>query len=573
MEHAYVAAVPGRLIPLDRERVLWREVAGERIAVLPGIDAMVLQQAVVVRRWQEHVEAIAAATRLPAERVHATLLRARSAGLLQQVEAFLPAGDDAPPAPAPLICIRTCDRPQLLSRLLDSLLEDERRFDVRRRYVIVDDSPDAAAQAAARAVAESFAGRSSSEVRLIAQREQQSLLAALGADGSGAGDVLARHGPAAASGGRAWNWSLLLAAGGTLALLDDDFRFPLRRPAGAAARFELDTEYVTETEFLDSPEGLLRLHAVDEDPYAFLVRPLGQPAGALLRRHGFDPESAAGGSAAALACLAAPARVVGVCTGVYGSLNFDSSVYLSGADAATMASMLKPPFDERRLNGDWLWHGRRGPQFVRNGGFTPLLLDARDLLPPTGTHGKSDDGLFLALLSICDSRSLILALPEAIGHFPPDGRDRRAAAESRPIEDVSTFCAATALTLAPVLRSEDRASRMTAVAAFLGDVARGSDAALAGSYLAWRDHMAAVIVQMLSGNLHQYGRGAPAVWIEHVRRAIAASEASIKDRSVAPARLALARQSLLQMSRALATWPTLWKRGGPALVERLPPLS
>lgn len=570
MDHGLVAAVPGRITPLDRERSLWRQVAGERIAVLPGVDAAILQHAMVVRTWSDHVEAIAAATRLPRERVQATLDRARSVGLLQGVEDFLAPGDEAPPPPPPLICIRTCARPDLLAQLLKSLLEDEQRFGVRRHYIVVDDSPGAEHQAATRSVAKAFAGRSSSGVRLLSQQDQQALLAVLGIDQPDVSDLLVRDGPGVATGGRAWNWSLLLSAGGTLGLLDDDFRFPLRRAIGAGSRFDLDTEYATETEFLDSPDAVLRLPAAEEDPYAVLVRPLGQPAGALLRKHGFNSASAVGCSAAALACLAGPTRVVGVCVGVYGSLNFDSTVFFSGMGPSSMASLLRPPFDERRLNGDWLWNGRRHPHFLKTGGFTPLLLDARELLPPTGTYGKSDDGLFLSMLSICDPRSLVMSLPEAIGHFPPSGRDRRGAAERPPAEDLSAFCGSTAMAVAPILRSESRACRMAAVAAFLGDVAGSSDAALAGSYLAWRDHSVTVILRMLCGSLQQYGRAAPPAWVEHVRRAIAANEALLRDRSVAPAKLAAARQALSQMSRALAAWPALWLRGGSALVERLP---
>lgn len=400
MDHGLVAAVPGRIIPLDRERSLWRQVAGERIAVLPAVDAAVLQHAMVVRTWNDHVEAIAAATRLPRERVQATLDRARSVGLLQGVEEFLAPGDDVPPPPPPLICIRTCARPELLARLLESLLEDEQRFGVRRHYVVVDDSPGTEHQAATRSVAAAFAGRSSSEIRLLSQQDQQGLLDELGIDDSDVSELLARDGPGVATGGRAWNWSLLLSAGGTLGLLDDDFRFPLRRARGAGSRLDLDTEYATETEFLDSPDAVLRLPAAEEDPYAVLMRPLGQPAGALLRKQGFNPASVAGCSAAALTCLAGPSRVVGVCVGVYGSLNFDSTVFFSGMGPSSMASLLRPPFDERRLNGDWLWNGRRHPHFLKTGGFTPLLLDARELLPPTGTYGKSDDGLFLSMLSI-----------------------------------------------------------------------------------------------------------------------------------------------------------------------------
>lgn len=539
--------------------------------MLPAVEAAVLAHAARFETRDHHLEAISAATRLPRERVDAALSRLLEQGLIRPLEAFVPAAAAVAPPPQPLVCIRTCARPDSLALLLQSLLDDERRFDLRRRYVVIDDGP-ASAAAATRAEVEDFARRSASDVRLLGPAQRPALLRALEADAPECAGLFDAGALPSASGGRAWNWALLLAAGGTLGLLDDDFRFPLRLPRGAAPEIDLITEYALETEFLDGPDALRLLAPLDEDPYAMLLRLLGQPAGALLRRHGWSPQSARLRTAASLACLEPPARVAAACCGIYGALNYDSSIHLSMPNRATLGSLLRPPFDERRLAGENLWQGRRRAHFMATGAFTPLLLDARELLPPTGTLGKSDDGLFLALLSACDAHALSMAVPAAIGHFPPPGRDRRAAAERAAIEDVSAFCAGVALSVAPMLRSDDRALRLAAVAAVMRDLAGGSDAALAGAWRAWRDRMLLGVVQPLHRSLRDYGPAAAPAWVEHVRRAIAANEAALRERTVAPERLALARAALSQLAQALPAWPSLWARGGTPLLTQLRPL-
>jgi hypothetical protein len=303
-----------------------------------------------------------------------------------------------------------------------------------------------------------------------------------------------------------------------------------------------------------------------------LARNLGQPAGALLRKHGFSPRSARQRTAASLACLAAPARVAAICGGVYGELPFDSSVHLSMPNRATLASLLRPPFNEHRLQADNIWQGRRRPHFMATGVFTPLLLDARDMLPPAGTFGKADDSLFLALLSSADPTALAMAVPASIGHFPAPPRPRRACAEMAAIEDLNNFLAAQVLAVAPLLRSGDRGTRLAALGALLLEQAHASDAALALHYGHWRDRLLCGVIQPLYRSLRDFGTAAAPQWAGHVQRAIAANEAALRERELAPARAQAVRASLLQLAFALQAWPRLWQAAGVQLLSRLRPL-
>lgn len=569
---AYIAAVPGTLTPLDGERVLWQEAGGDRVAVIPAVEARVLGMAGRFETRDAHYEAIASHGGLSRERTDAALRRLLEIGLLRPLADFVPAAAAAAPAPAPLLAIRTRGRAASLGALLQSLLADERRFDLRRRYVVIDDAVDPADAAATREEVLGFARRSASDVRLLGAAERLGLLAALGDAGRELAPLLDPAALDTASGGRAWNWAQLLAAGGTVGLIDDDFRFPLRVPRGAAPELDLITDYALETEFFDSDDGVRALGVLDEDPYAVLLRFLGQPAGALLRKFGYSPASARLRSAGSLACLAPPARVAAVCGGIYGELPFDSSVHLSMPERSTLGSLLRPPFNAARLQADNLWQGRRRPHFVATGVFTPLLLDARELLPPTGTLGKADGALFLALLSVADPRALALALPASVGHYGAAPLDRRARAEQPAIEDPNAFVAAEVLALAPALQSRDRGARLAAVAGVLREHAASDDATLAHHYRIWRDNLLAGVIQPLHRSLREYASAAPEAWVDHVRRAIAANEAALRQREFAPETLARARAALDQLARGLPAWSAAWEAAGTRLLAQLRPL-
>jgi hypothetical protein len=552
--------------------VLWQEAGGDRIAVLPAAEARVLGFATRFETRDAHYEAIATHGGLSRERTDAALGRLVEIGLLRPLADFVPAAAAAAPAPAPLLAIRTRARPAALGALLQSLLADERRFDLRRRYVVIDDAVDPVDAAATREEVLGFARRSASDVRLLGAAERATLLGSLGEAGRVLAPLLDPGVLDTASGGRAWNWALLLAAGGTLGLIDDDFRFPLRVPRGAAPELDLITEYALETEFFEGDDGVRALGMLDEDPYAALLRFLGQPAGALLRKFGYSPASARLRVATSLTCLAPPARVAAVCGGVYGELPFDSSVYLSMPNRPTLGSLLRPPFNVARLQADNLWQGRRRPHFMATGVFTPLLLDARELLPPTGTLGKADDALFLALLSVADPQALALAQPASVGHYGAAPRDRRARAEQAAIEDPNVFVAAQVLGMAPALQSRDRGARLAAVAGVLREHATSDDVALARHYRGWRDRLLAGVIQPLHRSLREYAGAAPDAWVDHVRRAIAANEAALRQREIAPETLVRARGALDQAAHGLIAWPAAWEAGGTRLLAQLRPL-
>ena len=128
------------------------------------------------------------------------------------------------------------------------------------------------------------------------------------------------------------------------------------------------------------------------------------------------------------------APIVGAVPGLYGGIAYDNSAYLAYSNRWSQASLWRAPFRRERLEADNLWHGYRAPRLVSYATYTPLLLDARELLPFAGTWGRVDDTYFLMLLRAIAAPVLFAHLPVALGHVDLAPRQRLAHAQ-QPLRD------------------------------------------------------------------------------------------------------------------------------------------
>ncbi len=555
------AAPPGAPLALDPEHLWWRAQRGTRAEKLDLREANAMRWCDALRPRAEHAATIARQTGWAPAEVDAILRRLEERRLLLPLSGLLPpvADDVVDGCPEPWIVIRTCARPDGLVRLLDSLLADERRFGVTRRYVIVDDAADLDPAAATRSVAARFAAATQSHVGYLGPRERDDAMAALGV-GLAERDLLDPRERSVPSGARAWNWAALLAAGGSLALLDDDFAFPVRVAPGSDARWSLLNSQFAETTFFDDDAEIAAIAACADDVYAGLRRVVGCSPGALLARDGWNAASAHGVPAATLAHLRPEARVVAAFAGVYGHLAFDSAVFLNLPDPRSLANLFRAPYRHERLRADRIWHGVREPRLVGAAGFTPLLVDARSLLPPTGTHAKADDTLFLNLLREIEPDELYAALPLAIGHWADASRDRLARSlEPLPV-DVNALLAYAMTAVQPPVRGGTRTDRLGAIGTLFDGLAGGNDGAIDELVLRQRDDQLTFVVRALGDAQSRHGARAPTVWNEYVGRVIAAHAAALSERRVDPALRERIRRAVSQLARGARSWPSWWER-------------
>jgi len=564
------ASVPGTALRSSATRACWRWRSG-RISAIGAREADALEVCAPLQPQGAHVQRLARDLRIDTATAQSLLRKLAADGLLVELGAWLAscaAGDDgaAPLAgvvPPPLLVVRSYERPQGLQPLLDSLIENEQRHGLAHRLLVVDDSPSPMHCAVAREQVRIHATRTRGEVRFLGHEERSDLLAHVfrGLDAPVRDrllPLLCPHHPTAVTGSRAWNWAVLAAAGGTLSILDDDVRLPLAGVPGSDLRVDLAPSLDTATRYLDPGEDD-GLQPLSVEPYAWLSRWLAQRPGALIRRDGCHGEALAGRTLDDLVVAAADAPVVGVVPGLRGSLAFDSSAYLTCTDAGSMRDLWRSPFRLERLQADRLWQGVPRPRLVGEAVYTPLLLDARAMLPFAGTWGRVDDQYFLMLLRAIASPVTFALVPALLGHGDHHPRRRLERAREPLLLDRNAWLAFEFARITGELGGGDRIARLHLVGAHCAALATLDDPDLRRRILEWRGNMMLQLVAWLNMALDRHP-GAPPAWREHAAQVVATNTHALAHDTIADDELARYRAGLRQVADAAPAWPGIWQR-------------
>lgn len=548
-----VALRPGSWHPVAGVGVLWTARDGPaRVLLEPGSEVVLdrLQRFDTVDGHRRHLAPLFAHP----SRVDAALRAFAGRGILVDAADCLAGGAiEAAPAPlrAPLVAIRSHRRQAPLARLLDGLRAHEARFGVRRRFLVIDDTPEGDAGVAA---AVDAARRGGLDVRLFAARARAAWLASLARrvpalDFGGPLRALLDPAIPGATGARSWNTALLFGAGTLLSLLDDDFHLPwrVRAPAagidlGGTARHrvghhiagipeaEADFDVIGRAHELCGRGALSAVSAREGD----LVGLTATDVGAWRRR-----------------------RIGAVVTGTYGAYAWDSSVYANLAGASDAADGLwAEPFDAARLDADAVSFAVDRPTPVPYGGFTPVAMDLRDFAPFAATAGKADDVAFLHLLGAVRRAHCALEVPWLVGHAPSEPRPRRLRAEAPLLADANVLFGARVAHLAAGIDGHDAGVRWGALAA-LAAAACDDAEALASITARWRIAALSQVVDMARGALAQ-GDRAPPAWREHAHAVLAANQRALAgyDEAIAPLVAGL-RTAMAQLAHGDG-WAAAW---------------
>jgi hypothetical protein len=560
---AVSAAVPGSVVRLDGRTVHWRATDGARAEVLDARVHAVLSACALFRTRDEHVRVLSQQFGMSDAQAGAALDHLTQIGLMRDPTALLRQLIAARPRlPQALIAIRTHHRPQALARLLDSLREDEQRFTAVRRYVVIDDGTDTQHTAATEQHVRAFARRARGTVYYLGPAQRPAMRAhlqrAVAPEAHACLSALTEPGPHAhKTGARTWNLALLCAAGTALSILDDDTVFPLRMPPGADTRWMQREEKLSTTHFYDD-DGYLGLAPVAQDAFETLRDVVGQPLRAVLQRDGVHAQWLYGQSPSVLDMLADDAEVLSACTGNYGGFTFDSSAYLNAGTAQTMSSLWRDPYRPERLEAEAIWHGVTAPLALPFAVYTPLIIDARALLPFAGTLGRADDTYFLGLLGAMVARPVFAQMPWMLGHLPEETRHRVARSLEPLMFDRSGVIADFFNYVGSALQSNDRAARLTAIGALAGELAATSDAALNEHTLHARQRYIAALIERVRATLDA-APGAPQAWRTHAEQIIAVNRHALSHERLSTDDTTALRDAYAQTAQAAALWPALWR--------------
>jgi hypothetical protein len=485
------------------------------------------------------------------------------------------------PAPMRAVYIRACDRPDRLALLLASLVHYERRFGARRRYVLIDDSVNAANIEAHRDQLGQFGSATGCEVRHFGHAEATRLVEilsrALPHAREAARALLLRGAHTQAhrfGGGRSRNLALLLSAGARLSLLDDDLILPLRRPDFAVDAMDPDPRASAQPRFYASMALALESGSeIDEDPFELHLQACGQSLGTCAAgRYGLSRDSLRGLSLDQLGMFSPEARIATTHHGSYGSSRSESTLWLHQISDPVAREQFWCNHESyrRNLGAHHIYYGSGKAHAVEFSGFTPFALDNSELLPCTNPVGRAEDSLGNALIHYCRPESVALELPVAIGHVQETLRDRFRHTDAAIVPRVNDFLRELVRRQFGSSRADDPGKRMEFLSRVLRDLSLASHRERLESLREFRSLVHSDIVDQLQRQL-ETASAAPSYWQDDVRAIIRVHTRELLDAEAIP-RLAewqrdidtagCARaltDELGAMADACACWPAMWQ--------------
>lgn len=576
------AAIDAMVAPLSSDEYAFiAKESGER-HVLSHHVLQTLDQCREFRPIDEHVVRVASV--VPGltqhDRVRKGLEGLANAGLLIKDSDYL---DRLKRIPEPgsrslhAIYIRACDRPQQLKKLLDSLANYERKFRVARPLVLLDDSTDARNQDQNRDLLREFARAVGNPVSYFGPSERSRLRERLlkavpGTEKSL--EWLLDRGPRTrrAGGGRSWNIALLLSAGRMFAMLDEDFRFPLRRLQEVRTGLEPNPSVAASARFFRRLEDALSAGEEEtEDPFDSHLSVCGAQLGAVLAQpgYGLDTQSLRGINLGRLEHLRGDARILHTLNGTCGSSGTESALWLYQLDAESRTDLWADREAYlRNVEAQSLWYGWLRPKPATQAYFTPFLFDNRELLPCTNPDGRGEDGLASAATQYCRQGSLVMHLTSVIGHAQEAGRNRSEITMAAHTPRFNHFLRDHVSAQVGTAKASDPARRLRLLGETTEDLAASDDAALESALQEYLGFIRADIVERLQNQFELHG-DAPVYWQADVR-SIVRNNGNALLKQAAP-RLAdwpepfdakqcidAARAELLDMAQAWRDWPALW---------------
>jgi hypothetical protein len=492
---------------------------GAQMLVMPEV-AMVLPHCTVFRTLQEHAQHLVAVfPQLGGNAADAlrVLGLVRDAGLLVSAEQICQRVNVSAPT-RPLgrskTFVITCDRPQAVERLLESMLQHAPLAQQEALY-LVDDSRDAANAERNRDAVARFNLVSPTTLHYVGEVEQQRLAQALEAVVPTARESIAYLLQRAPWGdlptyGRSRTLCLLLSVGSRCVVMDDDvlcqaLTSPEQADGVAFSNGMRDARF-----YGQASQWQQQWRPAATDPLSGHARCLGMGLGQALTALGvsrLEPAHLRGVSPSLFRNLNAATQVLVTQSGTLGDPGTVTNAWITKLGPDAVRRMLASPGGlQTALATRECWLGQPRPTFTKRPAMSQVTgLDNRECLPPYFPALRGEDQLFGAMLEFLFPDSVVLDYNWAVPHLPLEQRLGNSTGDSVAPRGGLHLVAAYLQEVAPAASTLDSAQRLALMAARLQELAELADEALLGRYRAALTRSQAVALQSINDRLADTG--------------------------------------------------------------------
>ncbi|MEZ5470537.1 MAG: hypothetical protein R3E90_02030 [Marinicella sp.] len=468
------------------------------------------------------------------------------------------------------LVIRTCQRPDNLRRLLDSLNQYQLKHGVEHTVLVFDDSSDDKSQDENKKVCQD----SKVNVKYHGKQWQQQFISMLSQqfpeDTQQIKWLLAEQ--AGFTGGRVWNLAILALAGKKFAFYDDDY---LIQPRKVQASLE-DEVNLNENTQLSVGFGLnIRAikelsHPVESDVLGQMANACGNYFGHWWRQEGIKSHSSLyGWRLVDLERLNSESVIKSTGNGTWGSPRAESNYWLfllKGEEREAFWQDRETYLDN--IEASNLLHYTANFAALSLSYFAPSTIDNSTLTPYVMPINKNEDHFFNCMMQGCYPDQVSLHFPVMMGHIQTTTRDRSSFNHLARRPNFNNFVADYVLAVSTKIHTKDVAVRYDALRSAIDDLCSSSDMALELRLREYMTKTRADLVYSLQ-NIMEEVPDAPIYWQADVREIIQANGKAIKNNpppvlSDWDASLSLencivkVRHDLKEVVDAMKVWPKLW---------------
>lgn len=329
------------------------------------------------------------------------------------------------------IFIPTCDRPEALQRLLDSVTKITLPEAIEGIWII-DDSRNLQSEQDNRGIVTTIQSKFEIPVIHFDSGSRNRLIAHLKANSDAAEEIdwLLDRGVWGniATYGIARTLALLLSIGKHAIMLDDDILLDSVLPPLATGGLQFDSGEGREAVFYASKEEMHQ-HALPSEVGVLsgMLDYLGGSVGSILQRHMKTPSALRGSDGAHLARFGRDGFIAITQCGYWGDAGTISGNWIFHLSHKSIERLLAESGLEERLKAQATWTGYKNPSITPYGVMSAVTgLDNSRLLPPYLPAGRGEDVLFGIMTQRIHPESGVFNLAAAVPHLPVDERQDRA---------------------------------------------------------------------------------------------------------------------------------------------------
>jgi len=381
----------------------------------------------------------------------------------------------------PVVCIQTCDRPENLTRLLESINRncDTSLFEV---FYVLDDSRSIQSASENQAICEQH-HHDRFNLKYFGLEEQNKLIASLTEKLPECTEeinflIAPNSDQSEITTGRTNNLGLLLSVGTRLIFIDDDvlcevYSAPFAEPGAQISSAS------KELEFYEDNSQWQHLAADDQDALSRHANCVGKPISHLAKE-----ELPADGSGLSIGCItdipnieASPDVIITTCgtLGDPGTADKTWLLQLTGSSRSRLTATKEKYELANEVRN--VWAGRSRAHFTQDFSLISQMtgIDNRKMLPPYLPFFRNQDFLFGALTQFIYPNAFLMEMPWGVPHYPAEQRAWADIHNTYSAQiDFPYFSGIYVLDLEPGYLSDNPGQRMQALSNIFNDLGSGS---------------------------------------------------------------------------------------------------